>query len=55
MDDSLDCDNAEEVGLKLQQAMDDESFAGASLKRSSKVKTLADLQPGVHLDGNTYR
>lgn len=47
--DKINCDEAESVGQRIQCEMDDVAFSGAKIKRSSRVKTLQDLQPGIKI------
>ena len=59
-DDDINCDNAEEVGYRIQASMDNQVFSDVKLRKKDRVKTLQELQPGVkfgkktvHLDPST--
>ena len=43
----MNCDEAEEIGAKIQQSLDDVEFKISKTKRSEKVKTMSSLQNAV--------
>ena len=49
--DSVNCDNSEEIGFRIQQKMDGLNFADASIKRKDKVSTLVTLNKPVIVGG----
>ena len=50
-DDSINCDKAYKIGLRLQMEMVGENFADLTLKRSAKVRTLSSMTSTVKLKG----
>ena len=44
-------DCAEEIGLKIQESWDGRQFTGIGYKRSTKIKTLADIQNTCKIAG----
>ena len=50
-DDSINCDKAYGIGLRLQMDMVGENFADLALKRSAKVRTLSAMTSTVKLKG----
>ena len=48
-DDSINCDDAEAVGMKIQQSLDNLVMNTAKIKRKERVKMLDMLKPGVTL------
>ena len=48
--DEINCDEAELVGERLQKLFDNKSMHDAKLPRKEKVKTIANLKPGVQIE-----
>ena len=46
----INCDNAEEIGAKIQQSLDDVNYQMSKIKRSEKVKTMSRLLSAVKID-----
>ena len=46
-DDSINCDDAENVGRKLQEKLDGACFENVSMKRSEKIRSLTHLRDTV--------
>ena len=46
----INCDNAEEIGAKIQQSLDDVNYQMSKIKRSEKVKTMSSLLSAVKID-----
>ena len=51
--DGINCDDAEKVGMQIQESLDNLTFNQAIVKRSMKVKTLTMLKPGVKINTET--
>lgn len=51
--DGVNCDQAEKVGLEIQQSLDNINVNKATIKRSKQVKTLATLLPAVKVNSDT--
>ena len=47
---SINCDNAEEIGVKIQQSLDDVNYQMSKIKHSEKVKTMSSLLSAVKID-----
>ena len=48
--DSVNCEYAEELGLKIQKELDNVSLSAATIKRKNQIKTLASLLNTVKVD-----
>ena len=48
--DRINCDEAKLVGERLQNLLDNKSMHDAKLPRKEKVKTIANLNPGVQIE-----
>ena len=46
------CDQAEEVGEKIQKSLDGVAVTSAKIKKSDHVKTLQYLQTGIQVNKN---
>ena len=46
----INCDQTEEVGEKIQKALDGICISSAHIKRSEQIRMLYNLQPGVKID-----
>ncbi|KAK6175983.1 hypothetical protein SNE40_014355 [Patella caerulea] len=53
--DNINCDEAESVGYQIQIRLDNCTYESASMKRTSKVKTLEDLKPSVKIGGKELK
>ena len=51
--DGIDCDDAEHIGMKIQQDLDNLAVNKSVVKRSKQVKSLAVLRPGVQVNSVT--
>ena len=51
--DGIDCDDAEKIGMKIQQDLDNLAVNKSVVKRSKQVKSLAVLRPGVEVNNET--
>ena len=49
-DDSVNCDDTEQVGQTIHETLDDKMFVNASIKRKSQVKTLASMKNFVSIN-----
>ena len=47
---SINCDNAEEIGVKIQQSLDNVNYQMSKIKHSEKVKTMSSLLSAVKID-----
>ena len=47
---SINCDNAEEIGAKIQQSLDNVNYQMSKIKHSEKVKTMSSLLSAVKID-----
>ena len=52
-DDGVNCDNAENVGEKIQNVLDGKPFTEIQFKKSDNVTTMTNLQKGVKLSTET--
>ena len=48
--DSINCEDAEELGLKIQKELDNLSLSAATIKRKNQIKPLASLLNTVEVD-----
>ena len=48
--DKIDCDDVENVGLRIQAKLDGVCFEGATIKRTDQVRTLACLQNEIKVN-----
>ena len=52
-DEKVNCDEAEEVGKKIQKKLDGSSWTVATVKRSEKAVTLVSLKPTIRIANET--
>jgi len=53
--DGVNCDETEEIGCGIQQQMTGKAFTDISKKKKETVKSLAHLQKGVCVEGETVQ
>ena len=51
-EDMVNCDQAKEVGEKIQKSLDGVAVTSAKMKKSDHVKTLQSLKTGIKVDKN---
>ena len=51
--DNINCDDAEDIGFKLQEKLDKVCFESVSMKRKEKIRTLALLQDTVKVQNES--